>query len=245
MSAASSPASASWADIWPDVLAFVLGLGMAWWFQWHTTDLVWSLWLSSLSIGYAIIVVNIFRPALQLMAASSRVPAAAAVVGETFVLAGSLFALAFFTVHFGMFHFVHSIFLNSFFPVDASHRHGRGLLGGMLPIYAEVFRRYWPFLIVTAVAERAAFRARPKGPPDNGAVTPEAIIRRKAQAANSGMMEPYKNVMRMHLLIFFFAFAHFARLENFAVYAVVYFVYFFPWRLLQRSQIPPSPTGAG
>ena len=47
--------------------------------------------------------------------------------------------------------------------------------------------------------------------------------------------EPYRNVMRMHMLIFFFFFAHFARLENFAVYAVIYAVYFFPWRLLRRA----------
>jgi hypothetical protein len=31
-----------------------------------------------------------------------------------------------------------------------------------------------------------------------------------------------------------FAFAHFERLENFAVYAVVYAVYFFPWRVLRH-----------
>jgi hypothetical protein len=39
----------------------------------------------------------------------------------------------------------------------------------------------------------------------------------------------------MHMLIFFFFFAHFAKLENFAVYSVVYAVYFFPWRLVRRS----------
>jgi len=40
----------------------------------------------------------------------------------------------------------------------------------------------------------------------------------------------------MHGLIIFFAFAHFARLENFFVYAVVYAVYFFPWRLVRRPK---------
>jgi hypothetical protein len=50
--------------------------------------------------------------------------------------------------------------------------------------------------------------------------------------------EPYKNVLRMHVLIFFFFFAHFAKLENFAVYAVVYAAYFFPWRLLRRPKTP-------
>ena len=48
--------------------------------------------------------------------------------------------------------------------------------------------------------------------------------------------------MRMHSLIFFFFLAHFAKLENFAVYAVVYAVYFFPWRLLRRSAIPATPV---
>ena len=43
------------------------------------------------------------------------------------------------------------------------------------------------------------------------------------------MAGPYKNVIRMHLLIFFFAFCHFMKVESFLVYAVVYSVYFFPW----------------
>jgi hypothetical protein len=49
------------------------------------------------------------------------------------------------------------------------------------------------------------------------------------------MMGPYKNVIRMHLLIFFFTAAHFAKLESFIVYGVVYAVYFFPWRLLRKD----------
>jgi len=45
----------------------------------------------------------------------------------------------------------------------------------------------------------------------------------------------------MHMLIFFFFFAHFARLENYAVYAVVYAVYFFPWRLVRKPASQPTP----
>ena len=151
------------------------------------------------------------------------------------MLVGGLFLLAFFTVHFGGFHFVHSVFLNTFFPVEpgpASSFPGPAL-------YGEVFRRYWYFLPVAALAERQAFRLAPAGPagPPDTAVTAEAIAARKVRNAgmafgNGSMMAPYKNVIRMHLLIFFFAFAHFAKLENFWVYAAVYAVYFFPWRLL-------------
>ena len=224
-----------WVEAWPDALAFALGLGLAWWEGWHTTDLVWSLWLSSLCVGYAIIVVTIFRPVFQMVAASnqaltasSKGAAAGAVMVDTLMVGGGLFMLAFFTVHFGGFHYVHSVFLNTFFSIKSTHDFPG------LAVYAEVFRRYWPFVIITAVAERAAFCAPPKMP-DDTAVTPEAIARRKAQAANSGMAAPYRNVIRMHFLIFFFIFAHFAHLENFAVYSVVYFAYFFPWRLLRRE----------
>ena len=36
----------------PDICAFGLGLGQAYFFKWNTTDLVWSLWLCSLVTGY-------------------------------------------------------------------------------------------------------------------------------------------------------------------------------------------------
>ena len=55
-----------WADAWPDALAFATGLAMAWYFQWQTRDLVWSLWLSSLLVGYAMIVWGIFGPGVSL-----------------------------------------------------------------------------------------------------------------------------------------------------------------------------------
>ena len=35
-----------------DVLAFGIGLSCAYFLKWKTTDLVWSLWLSSLVVGY-------------------------------------------------------------------------------------------------------------------------------------------------------------------------------------------------
>jgi hypothetical protein len=188
---------AEWADAWPDALAFVAGLALAWFGDWETRDLVWSLWLSSLVVGYAMIGWMIFG--------------AVGVSGKT--LAGGVFMLAFFTVHFGGFHFVHSMFLNGFFPVmDGVKEPG-------LSMYAEVFRRYWMFIVVTAIAERAAFRRF------SGADS----------QPTANLMAPYKNVIRLHVLIFFFAFVSFAKIDNFFVYAVVYAVYFFPWRLLRKQ----------
>jgi len=234
VSAPAAVARNRWATAWPDALAFAVGLFLAWWLSWNTTDLVWSLWLSSFCVGYSMLVWSISAPLREVIGgiATDRSGVAgpgakAAVIGLFGV--GTLFGLAFFTVHFGGFHFVHSVFLGAFFPVEIAGQTTKGF--PTLAIYAEVVRRYWWFLPVAFLAERAAFRPTPSGPPDI-AVTAEAIVRRKASAMQAPMMAPYKNVIRMHLLIFFFAFAHFAKLESFAVYAVVYAVYFFPWRLL-------------
>jgi hypothetical protein len=97
--------------------------------------------------------------------------------------------------------------------------------------YLDVVRRYWTFLPVAFLAERNGFfgtRTEPK-------VYPNAVTAAAAKKAQLGrdMATPYFNVGRMHLLIFFFAGAYFAEIDNFFVYAVVYAAYFFPWRLLR------------
>ncbi|MDI1250641.1 MAG: DUF6498-containing protein [Lacunisphaera sp.] len=242
MSAGENNVGNRWADAWPDALAFAGGLALAWFGHWDTKDLVWSLWLSSLVVGYAMIVWSIFGPAVFIgtkawgdRAMLQETPKGPLVAGGSVLLIGGLFLLAFFTVHFGMFHFVHSVFLNAFFPVVAGVRGPSGAL------YGQVLTTYWPFVLVAAVAERQAFRLQPKPEetPDTS-VKAEAIAARKARKAMkggmTGMMAPYRNVIRLHLLIFFFAFASFAQLDSFLVYTVVYAVYFFPWRLVGREK---------
>ena len=241
---AASPPRSRWLSAWPDALAFVAGLLLAWYGDWQTKDLVWSLWLSSLLVGYAMIVWMIFSPALfigtkawQERAMLGSQPAGPVAAGGAILVVGGLFLLAFFTFHFGMFHYVHSVFLNLFFPVLPGKVQTPGV-----GLYLQVLAAYWPFVLVAAVAERKAFRwPGAAEPAADTAVTPETIAARKArnamQGGMSGMMTPYRNVVRLHLLIFFFAFAHFAKLESFLVYAVVYAVYFFPWRMLKSNPL--------
>lgn len=220
-----------WRETWPDALAFGAGLAMAWFGRWQTADLVWSLWLSSLVFGYVLIMWSLFGPPLLLAREGRRGAAVGSVIGAGFML-------AFFTVHFGLFHVAHSVILNTFFPVTAAPT-GGGLLP--LEIYGEVCRRYWWFIPVTLVAERHAFRLEPLPPePPPTSVKAADIARRKARNARlglgAGVFLPYKNVVRLHLLIFFFAAAKFAHLDGFFVYALVYTVYFFPWRVLLRAK---------
>ncbi len=236
MASPEERAEQGWGSAWPDATAFLIGLGVAWFLGWNTTDLVWSLWLSSLVVGYAVLVWSITRPLRELVFGMAtdrgRVPLGGGLVGVTILSGGSFFMLAFFTVHFGGFHFVHSVFLQLFFPLD-----GAGQMRGELPTlasYGDVVLRYWWFLPAAFMAERAAFRTSAVQPADTS-VTAGAIAKRKTKNASDSMSAPYRNVIRMHLLIFFFAFASFAKLENFFVYAVVYAVYFFPWRLVHRK----------
>ena len=223
----ATPAAKRWVEAWPVALAFALGLAVAGWWGWDTTDLVWSLWLASLVVGYAMIVWGAFSPAVV------RFREGASGGAATVALISGMAMVAFFTVHFGIFHAVHAAFLNMFFPVDGSGEHpGRGLVG-------EVVSRYGWFVPIAALAERNGFRLEsvPPEPPATSVQAADIAARKARQALGwAGVMTPYKNVIRMHLLIFFFAAAHFLKLENFAVYTVVYALYFFPWRLLARSE---------
>jgi hypothetical protein len=233
-----------WLAAWPDLLAFAGGLSLAWFLEWETTDLVWSLWLSSLLVGYAMIVWSIFGRAAFIGVQAWRErdmfrnePKGRMALGGSVFLIGGLFMLAFFTVHFGFFHYVHSIFLNYFFPVTST-KGEPGLAG-----YLGVLRQYWYFVPLAALAERQAFRFKPEEPSGSSDTSVKAadIAARKARNAQKsgmdGMMAPYRNVIRLHMLIFFFAAAHFAKLENFLVYAIVYAVYFFPWRLVKKPAV--------
>ncbi len=229
-----------------DLLAFGAGLALAWRQGWKTGDLVWSLWLSSFVVGYAMILWILAGPFFCNLPAVWQDRALVAqggtrsAAGIALLVIAGLFFLGFFTFHFGGFHFGHSVFLAVFFPVEP----GGGFPGWAT--YAEVWSRYWVWLPLAFVAERTAFTraafTHPAPEPADAAVTPEASARRKARPLPASLVAPYKNVIRMHVLIFFFAGAHFLKLESFVVYAVVYAAYFLPWRLLWRKN--QSATGA-
>ena len=201
-----------------DLLGFALGLVLAWYFGWQTRDLVWTLWLSSLVLGYATIVLGIVGSARRFAAAGP--PAAVALA-----VGGGLYLLAFFTVHFGMFHLVHAMFLNVFFPLVQDRS------GDATPSALRVLVSYAPWLLAAGVAERAALIEAWRAEPKPGATSPVAF--------NPGAA--YRNVVRMHLLIFFFVGASILQLEGLPLYAVVYVVYFFPCRLLLRKRTQESP----
>jgi hypothetical protein len=229
--------SADWLSAAPDALAFALGITVAWWAHWNAGDLIWSLWLSSLVVGYATILWIIGVPCVAFAIVGWKTRHDAGCSPRTMltlwaiVLVVGTFMLAFFTVHFGGFHYVHSQLLLSFFPIEGPGIPHTGWAAKAT--YFEVFRRYWLFLPSAFLSHRAAFLRAPI------TLDPNRLLSSLAgqdRGKGGAFAEPYRNVLRMHGLIFFFFFAHFAHLENFIVYAVVYAVYFFPWRLVRRER---------
>lgn len=249
-------ASSGYMRILPDILAFGIGLGTAFCLKWDTADLVWSLWLGSLVLGYltllsalcggAYIGLHVLRQ--NDLKKTQRVP---------FILIGTaagLFFLAFFSLHFCGFHALHSVFLQQFFPVGDMPRDGFGQAFMNPPLlWVLVFRHllvpYGLFLIPAIIAERRhvflplvrAVKAV-RAVTDATGNTVEGTGGKPGggrSALGDALARPYVNVVRMHLLIFFFAFCHALKMDSFFVYTVVYFVYFFPWgewkRLKERT----------
>lgn len=214
----------------PDFCVFGAGLIGAWLTGWQTTSLVWSLWLSSLVIGYASIVLALWRAGQSVhrggVEGAVREGMGTKTVGSRVVIWGfTLFLLGFFTVHFGGFHFGHSVFLSIFFPVDG------GPMRGDFPkaaTYWTVLKENAWFLPLALIAQREMFRRDPE-------LSNVKTWKESQQNLGDGMVAPYKNVVRLHLLIFFFVFAMILKLPAALIYLVVYSVYFFPWRILKRN----------
>lgn len=239
--------------VFPNILAFGIGLGAAWFLDWNTTDLVWSLWLGSLVLGYLTLLSAILGGAWAMMhipgfgnnGPRRQMPTVVAGIGM------GLFLLGFFSLHFCGFHAGHSVFLRQFFPVEGMPQEGFGAAFMNPPLlwslaFKHLVRPYGIFLLPALIVERkhvfgpfiqAVHMINNRETGDGSGADPKI---RAQNFFGNAMGRPYINVVRMHILIFFFALCHFLKINHFAVYAVVYFVYFFPWREVKNSwrQVP-------
>lgn len=225
----------------PNLLAFGIGLALAYYLKWELTDLVWTLWLSSLVVGYVTILFTIAGGAyfgIRMVKQPEFDPSL-----RTGMIVGGvgfgLFYLGFFSLHFCGFHAGHSVFLNEFLPVAGLPGDGFGdafmnppLLWKLVFQYLMI--PYGVFLVPALIVERKHLLAPFKTPSFPMGVDKEGFKRKGAKGLGSGMFRPYVNVVRMHLLIFFFAGCHFLKVDSFIVYVVVSLVYFFPWSDLKK-----------
>ena len=207
------PAQAAPTSSWRrDLVAFVGTVIAASTFAWQAADLIWGLWICSLTFGFLTIFVAIFMGVVRADGGS--------IVLKIF---GGLFFLAFFTIHFGGFHFVHAMFLEMCMPMPAGPLGPRGLFGNPFASLAYALSNYYPMVLATFVARWSdlPFKA--------GSSAGDA-----AKARGAALMKPYSNVVRMHLLIFVFIGLTALELSDLAIYPVLAF-YFFPWSAFVRG----------
>ena len=204
--------------------AVLFALSLLWALVWgiRALDLVWSLWLASLLVGYTTIVLVPVSAVVRAEGSGER------------VLAGCFgtFVIGFFTVHFGGFHAGHAVFLNLFFPLI-----GKDHVGPWVDEFAGRVLGYWPMVVVSAWAMLTTWRKLFHGPRINltgkdPEPVPEGVepkVHPQGNPMGGIMILPYKNVVMMHLFIFVFAFMKIGGVEDLATYPVL-FAYFFPWR---------------
>ena len=202
-----------WFQVFLGLFSFLIMLLTAAAQKWTATEIVWSLWISSLVLGYSFIITAILAMFFgdQEMGPVGKISSFIGKDSLLLRLVGAIFMVAFFSFHFLFFHFVHSIFLNLFFPLVRSDVFD-GMGGGyFINLIALCIRRFWPFILTSGISQSGKY------------------IRAFQQGGDSFLSMPYKNVVRMHLSIFVFAFLHIVGVPSIALYFVL-FVYFFPLR---------------
>lgn len=184
-----------------DLLAFAFGLGLALYSEWRAEELVWSLWLASLLVGGGTLLTMILHDAIWPQPMEGY-----GVPGPLFRVAKAVAMIVFFSIHFGMFHAIHAVFVWAFLPL--ADEPSPQLVWAYLPSMI-------PFVLMLAFGER------------------ERLLH---SVRHFEPMAPYANVVRMHLLIFFFAGAAFLKLSPLWIFIVVYVVYFFPLQSKVKGQ---------
>lgn len=208
-----------WFQVFLGLFSFLIMLLAAVAQEWSATDMVWSLWISSIVLGYSFIITSILtmffggQDLSTVGALASKVDKSSPGLSTVFRVGGAVFMLVFFSFHFLFFHFVHSVFLNQFFPLVRADVFDTMEAGYFINLIATCIRRYWPFIVMSAISQLGKY------------------IHAFQQIDSSLFSMPYKNVVRMHLSIFVFAFLHMTGAASFALYFVLIF-YFFPLRSL-------------
>ncbi len=196
------------------LICFLITLIMASVQQWVVTDLVWSLWITSLTLGYTYLLSNIVVNGIQQgLEQSENVLIDRLLFSQNthlrwvIAIIGALFILIFFSLHFGMFHFIHAIFLNSFFPLLSATPDG---IPNVFALIQTSLLRYWPVILLSLFAQIRNFQKLTQN------------------AGQQLMFSPYKNVIKMHFsIILFGALSMFGLNDFFMPYLLI--LYFFPF----------------
>lgn len=198
-------------SIWLSAVLFVFGMAAAWWGDWRLHDVIWGFWVTSLAVGYLMILGILVHQARHQQRDLGMTPAQA--------WGGALFLLAFFSFHFGFFHWGHAQFLTAMLDWPEASQFSVHLV-------PEIFAKYWPIVLAGLL-----FRL-----PDLHAYLSrrfETMSRRQdvGKAAGDAMALPYAGVIRLHLAIFGLFGLAMLELPELPMFALAYAWFFLPFDL--------------
>ncbi len=169
---------------------------------WSPRELLWGLWLSSLLVGYSLILYGIF--------CSTFFPTGKNPEHIILRMMSIFLFVPFFTVHFGGFHAGHGAFIHTMFPLYVFDD-SMDLVDQIYPFAKTLLQATWPIVVASAIASRQAFREARHG---------------------FNPMTPYIKVVKMHLMIFILAPMIIMEWDSRWIVMAVLLMYFFPWKSL-------------
>lgn len=212
-------------NLFVEIFAFGGTLALAYFSGWRAKDLIWSLWLSSLVVGFLSVLVSggrrIIRPD-------------ATMVERAFSIIGALGAILTFSVHFGLFHYVYASILDLLMPLmDHPGRVYVGKLtwmGGTSFSFWETLGiaivQYWPVVLLNVMRDRQSVLA-------------SSVMTGKETA-------PYLIILKLHFLVMGLGACYGLGLDSFPVYAAVYTLLFSPaklWRMIFKRKPSSGESG--
>ena len=208
-----------------EVLLYAIALALLHWQNWGPKDVIWSLWATSLLTGYLTLIVGSIGSAVNVAVAARQKPdfswqQALPLLADGIVIMAVM--IAFFSVHFGLFHLVHAVFLNEFFPLIQWPDPEPHMVEQALAYLQTCLQEYSLFLLICLLSHLPALLQGMRGTP-------------------GGMLiRPYATVIKLHLMILGIGFATAAGLDATAL-IVFLGVYFLPLgRMLQLLRGTPD-----
>jgi len=190
---------------------FGLGLGIAWISDWQLHDVIWGFWITSLAVGYLMIIGILTHQARHQIRDLGMASGQAAV--------GALLLLGFFTFHFGFFHWGHAQLLAMFLDWPESSDFE-------IRMVPEILARYWPIVLAGLLFRLSNLRdytAR-----SFADLSPTQDV---GKATGDAMTLPYAGVIRLHLAIFGLFAANAVGLPDLLMFALAYAWFFLPFDL--------------
>ncbi len=143
----------------------------------------------------------------------SRLNSSRLVIKTLASMPAALFMLFFFLGHFGGFHAGHALFLGVFVPLELDIPGTFDSLADARELFISFFRvlisEYWPYLLSVAVMNFSLYKT--------------AIM---SKDNRNNMILPYKNVIRIHMLIFVLAPLSMLGAGKIVLITVLFFFYF-------------------